>query len=427
MRVAWQAGVIRALAEAGLTFDHVDGTSGGIMNAAMLLSGISPDDMGERWSTLDVKGFGSPLPLAEYVKGPTNLVALGDADGVRRHVFPHLGIDVARIRASGSPEGTFNVCNFTDKTCDAIAHTDVDEDLLVAGISLPIVMPAVVKGDRTYTDAVWIKDANLLEAVHRGAQELWLVWCIGNTSYYGDGPLEQYVAMIEMSANGALFAELDHIRDMGRFIRLHVVKPEYPLPLDPEYFLGRISGSTLVAMGYRDARRYLSSMTNAGVPLDRDVTRMKTARLGVRFTERAEGHDTELEVCVEVRDIEAFAANPSAGTDMVGWLRRNGRRVPLAGGRFSIHPSGEVRYEADDVVAVKTLHDDPGFDLWSDFTTIELRLPGESPVELRLGLGDVRQLVTSLEPMGAHGIADRGRAVTGLGRLLLRELWDRFL
>ena len=29
MRVAWQAGVVRALQEEGLTFDHVDGTSGG--------------------------------------------------------------------------------------------------------------------------------------------------------------------------------------------------------------------------------------------------------------------------------------------------------------------------------------------------------------------------------------------------------------
>ncbi len=34
MRVAWQAGVVKALHDAGLTFDHVDGTSGGIMTTA---------------------------------------------------------------------------------------------------------------------------------------------------------------------------------------------------------------------------------------------------------------------------------------------------------------------------------------------------------------------------------------------------------
>ena len=38
MRVAWQAGVIAALDEAGLIFEHIDGTSGGIFNAGALLS-----------------------------------------------------------------------------------------------------------------------------------------------------------------------------------------------------------------------------------------------------------------------------------------------------------------------------------------------------------------------------------------------------
>ena len=40
MRVAYQAGVIKALAEAGIDFDHVDGASGGTINLAMLLSAL---------------------------------------------------------------------------------------------------------------------------------------------------------------------------------------------------------------------------------------------------------------------------------------------------------------------------------------------------------------------------------------------------
>ncbi|MDQ3980294.1 MAG: patatin-like phospholipase family protein, partial [Actinomycetota bacterium] len=59
MRVAWQAGAIRALIEAGLTFDHADGTSGGMMSLGMLLSGLSPVEMGDRWSSLDVRRFSS--------------------------------------------------------------------------------------------------------------------------------------------------------------------------------------------------------------------------------------------------------------------------------------------------------------------------------------------------------------------------------
>src|SRR5262245_13838004 len=191
MRVAYQAGVLKALQQAGLRFFHADGTSGGIINLAMLLSGLSPDEMCERWRTLHVQDFASLLPLRDYLKG-LRTPALGDADGIVRKVFPHLGIDPARIRAAQGMVGTFNVCNYTRKTNEAIPHTDVDLEMLVAGISLPIFMPPVRRGEFLYLDSVWIKDANLTEAVKRGAEELWLIWCIGNTAQYRDGPFNQY-------------------------------------------------------------------------------------------------------------------------------------------------------------------------------------------------------------------------------------------
>jgi predicted acylesterase/phospholipase RssA len=246
MRVAWQAGVVRALLEEGLTFAHGDGTSGGIFTLAMLLSGLSPEEMCERWASIDVHDFVSLMPLTEYLKGPTELAAMGDADGLVRRVYPHLGIDVDRVRAAEGMAGTFNVCDFGDKTCVPVPHTEIATELLVAGMSLPLFMPAVTYRGRTWTDAVWIKDANLAEAVRRGAEEVWLAWCIGNTDRYGDGPLEQYVHMIEMSANGALFVELDQIAELNRRraageavfghtrpVRVHVVKPAYPCPSTP--------------------------------------------------------------------------------------------------------------------------------------------------------------------------------------------------
>ncbi len=273
MRVAWQTGVVQALTEHGLEFQHVDGTSGGIMTTGMLLSGQQPAEMGRRWSDLDVQDFSSPLPVRDYLRGPWALPGLGDSDGVVHKVFPHLGIDCEAIRSS-TVEGTFNVVDFVTKTCVAVPHTEVDEELLAAGMSLPLVMPPLRRGDRVWTDAVWVKDANVTEALRRGADEVWLVWCIGNSPYWGDGPLEQYVHMIEMSANGALFAELDAARAAGRSFRLHVVRPVHPLPLDSELFAGRISTDTLVAWGYRDAwllpRPGRSGRCRAGRHLHRD-------------------------------------------------------------------------------------------------------------------------------------------------------------
>jgi len=67
MRVAYQAGVLQALAEAGLVFQHADGTSGGTINLAMLMSGLAPDDMAARWRSLDPKGFIGLMPLDDYL------------------------------------------------------------------------------------------------------------------------------------------------------------------------------------------------------------------------------------------------------------------------------------------------------------------------------------------------------------------------
>ena len=42
-----------------------------------------------------------------------------------------------------------------------------------------------------------------------------------------------------------------------RPVRLHVIKPQHPIPLDPAYYLGRIDAATLIDLGYQDACRYL--------------------------------------------------------------------------------------------------------------------------------------------------------------------------
>src|SRR5437879_4733540 len=108
MRVAYQAGVLRALEEEGLNFVHADGTCAGTINLAMLLSGRSPAEMCESWRTLNVRDFVSMLPIRKYVRS-LNWPAFGGAAGLVQRVYPHLGIDVDRIRSAQGIEGTFNV------------------------------------------------------------------------------------------------------------------------------------------------------------------------------------------------------------------------------------------------------------------------------------------------------------------------------
>jgi predicted patatin/cPLA2 family phospholipase len=322
MRVAYQAGVLRALEEEGLRFVHGDGTSGGTINLAMLLSGVQPAEMCDRWRSLRVRDFVSFLPLRRYLH-PSKLMGFGDADGIVRRVYPHLGIDVDRIRAARGIEGTFNVCNYAEKTNVVVPHTEVDLDVLVAGVTLPIFMPPVRRNGELFVDSVWIKDANPTEAVQRGCEELWLVWCIGNSGVYRPGPFNEYVHMIELSANGALFEELAHLRaEVDPPPRLHVIRPEYPLPLDPDFYFGRVDADALVAMGYRDAKAYLARRSEDGLPWDPTSTRMRDPSLGVAFTRRVHGGlagtPVEARVRADVRDLDRFREERTA--ELVGVL-----------------------------------------------------------------------------------------------------------
>lgn len=437
MRVAYQAGVLRALEEEGLTFFHADGTSGGTINLAMLLSGRSPAEMCESWRTLNVHDFVSMLPIRKYVRS-LNWPAFGDAAGLVQRVYPHLGIDVARIRSAQGIEGTFNVCNYNEKTNRAVPHHEIDEDLLVAGVSLPMLMPPVRHEGALYLDSVWIKDANPSEAVRRGCEEIWLVWCIGNTGVYRSGAFNQYVHMIELSANGGLFEELGHLRaTAGSAVpRLHVIKPEYPLPLDPDFYLGRIDAAALLASGYRDAKRYLATRSDDGLPYDSGATRMRDPARGAAFADRLTGTAVidgargalAVEVRVDIRDIEHFVAGPDRIGELVGIVDAEavGHGLPAKTGSVQL-ADGHLRYELvlEDrrrelclVVrapirpwgrAQATLYDGP---------TAEGSVAGAG--ELRSGLPSEIHLLRTLQATGADTIRARAEIVARLARVLVR-------
>ncbi|MDR6985806.1 hypothetical protein J2Y66_000269 [Paenarthrobacter nitroguajacolicus] len=436
MRVAWQAGVVKALTEEGLEFQHVDGTSGGILTAGMLLSGVSPEEMCARWPGVDVKDFGSALPVGDYLKGPWSLPALGDADGILGKVFPALGINDATIRARAAEpdavEGSFNVVEFTGKRCHAIDATAIDAELMAAGMSLPLFLTPLRRDGKIWTDAVWVRDANVAEALRRGADEVWLVWCIGNTPYWGDGPLEQYVHMIEMSAMGALLADFEAAAAARREFVLHVVRPRHPLPLDPEFYLGRIDAGTLIGMGYRDARAYLDTMTPTGLPKDANCTAMTEPAPGVRFHDTLRG---ELDGSpVTFKATVVLPSDPGDEAPHVSGYLEHPRfgRAYLAGGRVEA-TGDEVAYHArirfDDgwhsVAVTRTLHDDPGPDAWADSRRARLEVGG-LVADLTMGLAETAVLLASVEPVGAHGFVDRAGAVAAFAGNGFREVLRRY-
>ncbi|WP_373493125.1 patatin-like phospholipase family protein [Aquiflexum sp.] len=283
LRVAYQAGVLLALEEEGIEFKHIDGTSGGIFNAAMLASGLEPKEIAKRWRSLKLTDFISGKKAKSYLR-PFRMKGFSDADNIRKKVFPHLGINLDKINQNKTFKATFNVCNFSTKSIEAIPNESVKEDHLIAGVSLPIFMPAIQIDGSWYTDAVWIKDANLMEGVQQGADEFWLVWAIGNSPSYLQGAFHQYVHMIEISASGGLLEEykqielihrnatLEHANDIPISPKLFVFKSQIALPLDPDFFLNKINARELINMGYAQAKEYLSNMPLEGETMDAKAT-----------------------------------------------------------------------------------------------------------------------------------------------------------
>ena len=483
MRVAYHAGALRALAEADISFSHVDGTSGGIINAGMVLSGLSPVEMCDRWRTLEIKEAISPMPISEYLKA-SDMMAMCDAEGVLEKMFPHLGIDIDRINAATGMTGTFNVCNFTRKTNEAIPHDRVDLELMIAGMSLPIFMPPVRKGNVWYTDSVWLKDANLIEAVQRGAEELWVIWIINNSEEYKRGFFNQYVHMIEISANGSLIDEFERINEINdrirqdkspyghtRPIKLHLIRPNAPLPLDPDLYFNRISTASLIDMGYADAKEYLRETNSDGLPLEAETLMMTTeTKPGVSFRETmtggfalgetdprtgeakgdAAGTKLAIHCDIDIPDVYDFMADPQHYAAMRGRVDFPplGMSIPASHGIFNLFsPSRnpKLKYMVYELgfehggqpyylAGKKEVRDDPGFDTWVDITTCFMRLhqsvdqsgPVVGAGVIYIGRAQLISLIPTIRATNTSSSAESLKVLAEFGRFFMGEVWDTY-
>src|SRR5262249_17437934 len=163
---------------------------------------------------------------------------------------------------------TFNAFDFTNHRLCMRAHRDphMDEEFLLACVSLPGWF-SPVEIDRTlYIDSVYLTDANVIEAIRRGADELWIIWTVSQRGIWKGGCINTYFQIIEASANGNLTRDMDRIRknnkeiesgslgEFGRPIAVEIMKAEVPL----HYLLNFSSRKFTAAVdqGIADARAW---------------------------------------------------------------------------------------------------------------------------------------------------------------------------
>jgi hypothetical protein len=253
-------------------------------------------------------------------------------------------------------------------------------------------------------------------------------------------------------------------------VRLHVVKPRMPLPLDPDFYLGRIDARTLVDLGYLDAARYLDARPATGVPLTPEATQMHDEPLGITFREtmagpfalganeptagaefgRDAGTTLTMHATVTVHDVQHFVTDPEHRGELIGEIdfAPLGAGIPARSGTFKLFsPSGNAKlkhmvYELGFdhggkryyLAGKKEVRDDLGIDLLSDTTTLLTRLhegtDATGPVVgagvLRLDMGDFAKLLSTVRPVGARSVAEGAEAVMTFSRFFAAQLADSY-
>jgi len=420
VKVAFQAGVLQVwLDEAKVRFDHADGASGGVLNLAMWCQGMSGTQIADNWRTYRPSRGLEPnlrqlwrLPLAE------SLFRMGR---FRRNVLSGWGLSWTEIRST-TREATFNLYNFTRHQHVVLEPKDMDEDRLVSAVSLPMWFPPVrIDGD-TYIDAVFVTDANLMEAIQRGADEVWIIWTVSERGEWHRGFVSHYFQMIETMANGKLRADIQRIQqnneavdrgdrgEFGRRVDVKLLRAEVPL----HYLinLSRDRFGAAVELGVQAGRRWCAEQ---GIPLpSADELAHSDARrqLGtdpttISFTEEMAGHlglgDDDCEdgerngreagtalmfhLTITVEDVDRFIVEPEHEAVARGWVSCEalGGRLPVERGVFNLFvdqadpKDKRMLYQLWfrdgtgrklTLAGHKLVRDHPGLDLWKDTTTL---------------------------------------------------------
>lgn len=468
VKVAYQAGVLQVwLDEAGLAFDHADGASGGCFNLAMWTQGMTGTEIADAWRNSHPL-MGVDPNWSEYVK----LIqgeSLFELDAYRRHVFPGWGLDWARIRAS-TRDATFNVYNFSRHELRVVEPHAMTEDLLVGCVSLPMWFPPVrIDGD-TYIDSVFNTDANLEEAIRRGADELWVIWTVSQQGEWHDGFIGNYFGIIEAAANGRYKQLLQRIEasnragargEFGRPIAVHELKAEVPMHYLINFSRDRVAEA--VNRGVADARAWCRAR---GIELRQEtpVPNAPAAATKLQFTEDMKGYCAPGEsdpkagydrgkelndilhahMTVKIDDVHRFITDPRHEGAIDGWVTcAFGERRPIEQGIFNLFvddgdPSKKrmlyrLHFTTEEgrkltLAGEKLIEDDAGFDLWADTTTLFVRITEDGGGAIaagimRIALADFVKQLTTFRTEGPT-LGERTAALARFGAFFLGRLWD---
>lgn len=164
----------------------------------------------------------------------------------------------------------------------------------------------------------------------------------------------------------------------------------------------------------------------------------------------AAGTELALHGSVQIADIRAFESDPDHEGTLSGSIVFDplGGSVEAEDGVFNLFaPEGdghtkwmiyEMRLAHEEgpyyLAGRKEVRDDPGFDLWSDTTTLYTRLHEGASADgevvgagvLRLGVQDLIELLGTMRATGTTDAGEKVEAFATFGRLFMGELWETY-
>lgn len=251
---AVQVGMLRTLAEHGVTPDLLVGTSSGALNAAYLAgrgTGVEEvAELGEIWRSLRTWQLFRPDPRrgmgALLGHTPSFFSHRGTADLIARHLT-YTELQDARIP-------------LTIITTDLVTGQDLAlssghaAQAILASCAIPGLLPPVRWRDRMLVDGGLADNASISHAVQAGADKIYVLPC-GYPCTLDDAP---HTALGILAHAMALMVHERLTRDIQYYsdkVDLVVLPPPCPLSVNPLDFS---RGDQLIKRSYEDAARHMS-------------------------------------------------------------------------------------------------------------------------------------------------------------------------